>query len=200
MSGRLTGSLVLCLLTAIMPGSVLGANVVTWSYDLADHGGSLYTYTFNFWNTGPAKDAVFKIHIDGQAVPVEWLTVSWNTPTGWTGARGDQYLDWSTGNGDISNDGYYRLYGQPGAPNPPTMGWTSQTFGWTFNSNGGPTPTGSYFNANDVVIHIQPLDDTWHNAGTSYPTNPSPIPEPSGLIALLTGLAGAAGSASRRRR
>ncbi|MDO8586480.1 MAG: hypothetical protein Q7T82_05525 [Armatimonadota bacterium] len=199
MFGLIKSLLFVCLILCLLPGVVFGANQVGWSYSLTDHGGGIYTYDFLFSNLGLAKDAVFKIRIDGQAVPQEWATVSWATPTGWTGQRADGYLDWSTGNGDISNDGYYRLYGQPGAPSP-TMGWTSQAFGWTFDVNGGPTPTASYFPAEDAVIHVQQIGDDWHNVGLSYTTNPVPIPEPGGLLTLMCGLGGLVGFVRRGRK
>ncbi|MDO8684401.1 MAG: PEP-CTERM sorting domain-containing protein [Armatimonadota bacterium] len=174
------------------PVAVMGANQIGWSYSLTDLGGGQYNYEFNFDNLGIAKDAVFKIHINGTSVPKQWSTVSWNTPFGWNDKREDSFLEWWTGNGDIINDGYYRLFGQPGAPIPPTMGWTSQTFGWTFNKNTGPTPTANYFNASDVVVHVQQIDDYWHNYGSSYEVDPVTVPEPSSLIALFCGISGMA--------
>lgn len=172
------------LAALLLSSSAEGANQVAWSYNLSTDGGDQYTYTFDFSNLGLAKDAVFKVHIDGLAVPQQWATVSWSTPYGWTAQRADKYLDWQTGNGDIGSnppDGYYRLWGQPGAPDP-SPGWTNQTFGWTFTKDGGPTPTPNFFTLSDTKIFLQPIDDNWHNAGGSYTVNP--IPEPSSLLVL----------------
>ena len=122
--------------------------------------------------------------------------------TGWDGHRADKYLDWQTGNGDIGSsppDGYYRLWGQSGAP-APSPGWTYQTFAWTFLRNGGPMPTSNFFSAVDTVVHIQPIDGTWHNAGNSYTVNPVVVPEPSVIAALGLAVCSFGLGMLRRRR
>lgn len=185
---RKSTAVVLCCWILLMTACAAHAVPVSWSYELSNTG-SLYTYTFHFMNSGNVKDAVFKIHIDGGAVPQEWATSSWNLPTGWQGDRADKYLDFQTGNGSWPADGWYRLYGKPDAP-APAMGWMSQDFEWSFTLNGGPMPTNSFFLASDVKIHIQPLNADWTNGGVTYWVNPIPVPEPSGLLALVSGLAG----------
>jgi hypothetical protein len=188
----------LCLLLMSLTSVVYCENSIAWSYDFEDLNNGQYTYTFHFFNYGPAKDALFKIHIDGGAVPKQWATVSWDTPEGWTGDRADGYLDWSTGNGSYPADGVYRLWGQTGAPVQPA--WTSQTFSWTFVPNGGPTPTATFFNASDVAVHVQRVDDSWVNYGASYRTNPVTVPEPSSCVLPAFSLASMGYWAFRRRR
>ena len=166
-----------CLLLIVLQSSAQCANQVSWVYDLIDNGGGSYTYQFTFNNQGPAKDAIFKVQLK-DCVSDQWSTAGLSTPTGWDSSQSGSNINFQTDNGDMS---IYRIFGQTGAPEP-SPGWTSQTFGWTFNAGSGSTPTSDYFNESNVKIHLQEIDDNWHNIGDTYPVNP--VPEPSSLVAL----------------
>ena len=184
----------MCLFLVMLASSAQCAdkNQVSWVYNLVDNGvDNSYTYQFTFNNLGPDKDAIFKIQFN-DCISNKWDTDSWILPTGWDSSQSGPNINFQTGNGDMSPD---RIFGQAGGPAP---GLTSQTFSWTFTNNGGPTPTSIYFVESDVTVHIQPLDDNWHNNGTSYPVNP--VPEPSALAALGFSSLSLAGLVLRKRR
>lgn len=190
---------VACALLILLPGAVQGDNNATWWCNLADLGGGLYSYTFTVTNLGPDKDAIFKIQIAAD-VPKEWATLSWTIPTGWDAKKTGGGLDLSTSNGDIGSSpphGYYRIYGQSGAP-APLPGWTTQDFIWTVNKNTGPTPTVAVFTEDDVVYHLQTIVENWQNDGPSYTVHPTP--EPSSLAVLAMSALPLGLAAWRRRR
>lgn len=184
-----------CLMIMLLACSsfAAAANTVDVSYNLSDLGGGDYLYTFIFTNNGPANDAIFKIAIDN--VPQGVTSLGFTAPTGWSSSLNGKGLAFQTDNGSLSaSKGINRIWGESGAPYGP--GNTTGTFTWKFNSATAPSAT--QFGDSNFIVHLQTVDSNWANNGKSYPTNPTP--EPSGLLALATGLTGIGGLVWKRRK
>jgi hypothetical protein len=190
---------VVVMVLVLIPGAY--AQFFDFNVALTALGGNDYRYDFTLTNLGPDRDAIFKFTVDNNQVAAEsdWHTLSWNLPLDWTGGHPDHRLDFQTGNGSYPADGFYRIFGQPGAP-PPIAGYTMGIFSWTFHRSGGAIPTADrflpYSNSLNVKVHFQPIDENWQNAGDTYVG--TYIPEPSTLTLLGFGLMGL-GSISRFR-
>ena len=203
----LVGGMVLALV--LVSGAY--AQFFDFSVALTPLGGNDYRYDFTLSNLGPARDAIFKWTLNNGLVPdnSHWQDISFSLPTGWGGSHPDHRLDFQTDNGDFysGNPGYYRLYGQPGAP-APSPGFTMGVFSWIFHRINGPTPTANMFmpysDQNTLKVHFQPIGDDWENAGDTYlgTFGPPPplVPEPSTLVLLGLGLLGLGGISRFRFR
>lgn len=118
---------------------------------LEDLGSNQYRFTFVVTNGSPFANAIFKWNIEPQNVPLEWVTVSFGLPAGWTGNHPDHHLDFQTGNGNGTTT---RVF-SPSAGG--CGGVTSLTFVWTFDNIDGPLPDCADFDTFDYTFHYQPL-------------------------------------------
>ncbi len=129
--------------------------------DLEDLGGGRYRFTFVVTNGSPDENAIFKWNVDPPHIALEWVTASFDLPTGWTGNHPDHHLDFQTGNG---NGTPTRIFSPSASSCGPA---TSLTFRWTFDNVGGPTPDCADIGELDYTFHMQPLD-ACNNVGITF--------------------------------
>lgn len=130
--------------------------------NLNDLGGGHYEYVFNVNNANSGSNAVFFWTLSNPLIPMEWNTVSWTLPAGWTGSHpGQQVHLFGSDNGDGNP---YRIY----SPSAASCGSTMYEFRWHFTNDGGPTPDCG-FGDFDYTFHMQGVNSTTcANVGPSY--------------------------------
>jgi hypothetical protein len=101
-------------------------------------------------------------------IPMEWETLSFSLPDGWTGQHVDHHLNFMASNNGSGNP--YRIYSASVAG----CGPTSLEFRWTFWNNGGPDPDCD-FSSVSYVFHMQGVDSSCNNVGPSF-VCPGPVP------------------------
>lgn len=158
---------VLCLLLAA-PALADECNILI-GCSVASFAGNEYTITWTLTNANAESNALFYLMVDNPSIPMEWETIEWILPPGWTASHpGQQVHIMSTNNSDNNPDRIYSLVAS-------VCGVNEKSFTWRFKNKGGPVPDCG-MGLFTYTSHMQKVDaTTCANIGQSF-TCPGTVP------------------------